>query len=241
MDPADTVAVRNLKDKRPTTVGQLRAVMGLLSYYRQYIRDFSKIASPLYNLLKETETGKEECKETRNRQAKGKKRGVPSYRPIVWTDKHQEILEGLIDCLVEPPILAFPDFSQAFVLHTDASNQGIGAILYQKQGGKLRVIAYGSRALTAAEKKYHLHSGKLEFLALKWAVTEKFRDYLYYAPTFTVYSDNNPLTYVLTSAKLNATGCRWVAELADFHFNIKYPARQRKCGCRQPIKNALGY
>ncbi len=76
MDPADTVAVRNLKDKRPTTVGQLRAVMGLLSYYRQYIRDFSKIASPLYNLLKETETGKEECKETRNRQAKGKKRGV---------------------------------------------------------------------------------------------------------------------------------------------------------------------
>ncbi len=57
---------------------------------------------------------------------------------------------------------------------------------------------------------------------MKWSVTEKFRDYLYYAPTFTVYSDNNPLTYVLTSAKLNATGCRWVAELADFHFTIKY-------------------
>ncbi len=47
----------------------------------------------------------------------------------MWTDKHQEILEGLIDCLVEPPILAFPDFSQPFVLHTDASNQGLGAIL----------------------------------------------------------------------------------------------------------------
>lgn len=222
MDPADTVAVRSLKDKRPSTVGQLRAVMGLLSYYRQYIKDFSRIASPLYDLLKETEKEKEESKEIRNRQVKGKKRGVPSYRPIVWTDEHQEIMEGLIDCLVEPPVLAFPDFSQPFILHTDASNQGLGAVLCQKQGGKLRVIAYGSRTLTVAEKKYHLHSGKLEFLALKWAVTEKFRDYLYYAPTFTVYSDNNPLTYVLTSAKLNATGCRWVAELADFHFNIKY-------------------
>lgn len=84
------------------------------------------------------------------------------------------------------------------------------------------MIAYGSRTLTAAEWNYHLHSGKLEFLALKWAVTEKFWDYLYYAPTFTVFSDNNPLTYVMSSAKLNATGCRWVAELSDFHFTIQY-------------------
>lgn len=84
------------------------------------------------------------------------------------------------------------------------------------------MIAYGSRTLTDAERNYHLHSGKLEFLALKWAITEKFRDYLYYAPTFTVFSDNNPLTYVLSSAEPNATGCRWVAELADFHFTIRY-------------------
>ena len=76
--------------------------------------------------------------------------------------------------------------------------------------------------LTPTERNYHLHAGKLEFLALKWAVTEKFRDYLYYSPSFVVYTDNNPLTYVLTSAKLNATGHRWVAELADFNFTIKY-------------------
>ena len=82
--------------------------------------------------------------------------------------------------------------------------------------------AYGSCALTAAERNYHLHSSKLEFLALKWAITEQFRDYLYYAPHFTLFTDNNPLTYVLTTAKLNATGHRWVAELADFHFTIKY-------------------
>ena len=152
---------------------------------------------------------------------------MPSHTPIVWTDRHQTILEQLIDCLVEPPVLGFPDFAKPFVLHTDASNQGLGAILYQHQEGKLRVIAYGSRTLTTAEQNYHLHSGKLEFLALKWAVREKFRDYLYHAPTFTVFSDNNPLTYVLSSAKLNATGHRWVAELADFHFTIRYrPGRE---------------
>ena len=59
-------------------------------------------------------------------------------------------------------------------------------------------------------------------MALKWAITEQFRDYLYYAPHFTVFTDNNPLTYVLTTAKLNATGHRWVAEQADFHFTTKY-------------------
>lgn len=222
MDSADTAAVRALKDKQPGTVGELRAILGLLSYYRQYIKDFSRIACPLYELFKkpaETETLQNK---KRKWQTKRNSKGMPSNTPIEWTDAHQSILEQLIDCLIQPPVLGFPEFSQPFILHTDASNQGLGAVLYQRQNGKLRVIAYGSRTLTAAEKNYHLHSGKLEFLALKWAITEKFRDYLYYAPFFTVYSDNNPLTYVLSTAKLNATGCRWVAELADFNFTIKY-------------------
>ena len=59
-------------------------------------------------------------------------------------------------------------------------------------------------------------------MALKWSVCEQFRDYLYYVPSFTVYTDNNPLTYVLSSAKLNASGLRWISELADFNFKIKY-------------------
>ena len=67
-----------------------------------------------------------------------------------------------------------------------------------------------------------MHAGKLEFLALKCGITEKFRDYLFYATSFTVYTDNNPLTYILSSTKLSAVGHRWVAELADFNFDVKY-------------------
>ena len=92
----------------------------------------------------------------------------------------------------------------------------------QRQDGLLRVTAYGSRTLSPAEKNYYLHSGKLESLALRWAICNQFRDYFYYAPSFSVYTDNNPLTYVLSPAKLNATGVRWVNELADFNFTIKY-------------------
>ena len=118
--------------------------------------------------------------------------------------------------------MACPDYEKPFIVHTDACKYGLGAVLYQRQDGKIRVIAYASRTLTPVEKNYHLHAGKLEFLALKWAITEQFRDYLYYAPEFTVYTDNNPLTYVLTSAKLNAASLRWVGELADFRFQFKY-------------------
>ncbi len=92
-------------------------------------------------------------------------------------------------------------------------------MLYQRQDGKDRVIAYASRGLNKPAGNYSAH--KLEFLALKWAVTTKFHDYLY-GNQFTVFTDNNPLTYVLTSAKLDATGHCWVSELSNFNFDIKY-------------------
>ena len=140
----------------------------------------------------------------------------------------------LIHRLTSPPVMAFPDFTKPFVLYTDASQEGLGAVLYQEQEGKLRVLGYASRTLTPSEENYHMHAGKLEFLALKWAVTEKFRDYLFYASSFTVYTDNNPLTYILSSAKLSAVRHRWVAELADFKITISlgtsYPRRSRPNG-----------
>ena len=118
--------------------------------------------------------------------------------------------------------MAYPNFEEPFLLHTDASETGLGAVLYQEQNSVLWVIAYGSRTLSPSERKFHLHSGKSEFLALKWSICEQFQNYLYYAPSFRVYTDNNPLTYVLTSTKLNVTGLRWIGELADFNFDIRY-------------------
>ena len=86
-----------------------------------------------------------------------------------------------------------------------------------KSGGIVRVIGYASRALTKTEFKYLAH--KLEFLALKWEITKQFHEYPY-GNTFVVYMDNNPLTYVLTSVKLNATGHHWVGSLANYDFTI---------------------
>ena len=118
------------------------------------------------------------------------------------------------------PVLAFANFKEPFILHTDASSDGLGAALYQKQtDGTKRVIAYASRGLSKSERNYPSH--KLEFLALKWAITEKSHDYLYGAK-FQVFTDNNPLTYILTTAKLDATGQRWVAQLSDYEFSIEY-------------------
>lgn len=154
-------------------------------------------------------------------QRKTKGPQLPSRTPVEWKIEHQRTLETLIDMLMKPPVMAYPDFNLPFTLHTDASEKGIGAILYQHQDGKLRVIGYASRTLSPAERNYRLHSGKLEFLALKWAVCEKFRDYLFYAPYF-IYTDNNPLTYVMSTAKLNAVGHRWVGELSDYCFDIRY-------------------
>ena len=128
---------------------------------------------------------------------------------IKWNEMHQTILEEMIDHLKSPKVMAFPNFDLPFFITTDASNEGLGAVLYQTQDGVDRVIGYASRTLSEAEKNYHFHSGKLEFLGLKWAVTDCFVDYFrYHSQPFVVYTDNNPLTYVLTSAKLNAVGMR---------------------------------
>jgi hypothetical protein len=147
---------------------------------------------------------------------------LPSSTIVQWTNYHQLILENLLDDSVDPPVMAYPDFTKPFIVCTDASEEGLGAVLYQSQNGETRVIAYTSQSLTPAERNYHHHSGKLEFLALKWAICDHSPDYLYYASQFTVYTDNNALTYILSSAKLNATDLRWVGELADLNFTIKY-------------------
>ena len=120
--------------------------------------------------------------------------------------KHQESLNKLKDLCTQVPILAYANCQKNFQVYTDASEMGLGAVLAKKQkNGKESVTAYASRTLSKSEKRYDAH--KLEFLSLKWAITDRFHEYLY-GGDFEVYTDNNPLTYVLTTAKLDATGQR---------------------------------
>ena len=92
-------------------------------------------------------------------------------------------------------------------------------------------MAFASRRTSDAEKHYPIH--KLEFLSLKWSITEKFRDYLR-SSSFVVYTDNNPLVYVFKNAKLDATSQRWLASLEPYDFVVKY-----KAGINNVVTDAL--
>ena len=205
-DPGDGEALNNCKIP-PKTIGELHSLLGFLGYYRIYVKDLSRKLKPCYDLLKILSD-----KDPKQNKSK----------TIVWTEELQNIIDRVVNYLQSPKVITYPDFSQPFVINCDASQTGLGAVLYQRQGKDLKVIRFASRTLTPAEKNYHLHSGKLEFLALKCAITERFSDYLNYGPPFEVFTDNNPLTYGTTSAKLNACGMRWVAQLANYQSTLKF-------------------
>ncbi|KAM9757963.1 uncharacterized protein ACNS7B_005082 [Menidia menidia] len=190
----------------PKSIKEVRAFLGLAGYYRRFIKGFAKIARPLNSLLTGIPTDK--------------KHGT---KLIDWTSECQTAFDKLKEALTQAPILAYADYTQPFSLYTDASNHGLGAVLAQNQEGGERVIAYASRSLHPAERNDANYSSfKLELLALKWAITEKFKDYLTGAQ-FTVFTDNNPVAHLQT-AKLGAVEQRWVAQLASFDFEVKYRA-----------------
>ena len=202
-DPQEVEAV--LHWPVPRTVYDVRAFLGFVGYYRRFIKGFSKAALPLRKLLIGLESqGKKSAKHT----------------PVDWGEEEQIAFDTLKSLCCKAPILAYPNYKLPFILHTDSSLEGLGAVLYQVQKGVKRVIAYASRSVNKTEMNYPVH--KLEFLALKWAITDKFHDYLYGGNTFDVYTDNNPLTYVLSTAKLDACSHRWAARLANYNFNIHY-------------------
>ena len=205
-DPEKTRAVKDWPV--PRNIKEVRAYLGFTGYYRRFIKDYARIARPLNDLLVGHCTSKKQKKKTKTKQA-----------PFTWTETQQQAFDTLKEKLMRPPVLAYADYSKPFKLHTDASCTGLGAVLYQKQDDMDKVVAHASRSLKPSERNYPAH--KLEFLALKWAVTEKFHDYLYGA-NFEVVTDNNPLTYVFSTAKLDATGQRWLAELANYNCTLTY-------------------
>ena len=152
-----------------------------------------------------------------NRESKKK----ASQISHLWEAKHQTAFNALKAALTSASVLGYTDLAKPFILETDASHDGLSAILSQQQDGKQRVIAFASRRLRPTEKNEASYSSmKLEFLAMKWAITEKFRHYLIGA-NCTVLTDNNPLVHFRT-APLGALEQRWAAQLAQFNFSVQY-------------------
>ena len=176
-----------------------------MGHYWWFIKGFTCITQPLNGLLSGEGASR-----------KSEKVSLP--------EDALKAFNALKQAYMSAPILAFTDYTKEFPLETDASKEGLGAVLSQKQvDGLYHPVAYGSQALTAHEKNYH--STKLEFLALKWAVMEHFKENLPYQP-FLVRTDNNPLTYIMTTPNLNTTGHQWVGALARFNFQLEYQKGQ---------------
>ena len=190
----------------PDTYTKVKSFVGLVGHYRRFIKGFAKIVAPLYDLTS----------------------GDNKDKKLEHVDLSPEALKAfgrLKAACLQAPILAFLDFDKPFLLETDASGRGLGAVLSQKQAdGRYHPIAYASSVMNETEQRYH--SNKQEFLALKWVVTKQFHEYL--SPygknrnEFVVCTDNNPLTYIFSSANLDAAGQRWVAHLASYNFSLEY-------------------
>ena len=186
---------------RPTTVTDVCSFLGFTNHYRRFIHKYTHIARPLNVLISGDNANKKK-------------------QAIKWNKDCEESFQKLKQLFSSTPFSAYADYSKPFKLQTDTCNLGLGAVLYQtSEDGLDRVIAYASRTLSKWERNYPAY--KLEFLALKWAVTDWFHEYLY-GGNLHVYTDNNPLTYILTSAKLYAVGHHWVAALSNYNFQLHY-------------------
>ena len=183
----------------PTNYTQIRASLGLVGHYCCFIKGFPKIARPLYAYLEGEGANKKK-------------------ESCVLSLKAKEAFTHLKAALMKVQVLIFTDYSKPFLLEMDASKDGLAVVLLQKgPDGKYHPVANGSKTLTKSEKNYY--SSKLEFLALKWAVTEHFWGYLQYSSKpFLIRTDNNPLTYILTTPNLDATR-HWVGALATSTLN----------------------
>ena len=194
----------------PDNDKDLHSFLGLASYYRRFVKDFAKIAKPLYGILNVNRSKKKVRTTQQDRRTFKDK----------WTPACTEAFQILKHKLISAPVLGFPDFELPFILEVDSSLDGIGAVLSQKQEGRKVVLVYASRSLKESEQNMKNYSSmRLELLGLKWAVTEKFKDYLYGSRCI-VYTDNNPLSHLTTSKAAPVTDMRWVAQLADYNLDI---------------------
>lgn len=190
-DPEKTKAL--LQYPEPSDVSSLRSFFGCAGYYRHFVQNFAEIAAPLYNL---------------------EKKGTVFH----WTKQCQEAFDTLKHRLTNPPILAYPRFDSPFIVDTDASDTGLGAVLSQIQEGKERVIAYAAKALTKPQRNYS--TTRKELLALVWGL-EHFEVYLL-GRRFRARTDHNALRWLRSFKEPKGQVARWIERLAEFDFTIEH-------------------
>jgi len=177
----------------PKNPKEIKQFLGLVGYYRKFIKDFSKIAKPLTKLLQKSTT-------------------------FVWTNEQQHSFESLKNKLISQPVLAYPDWNKPFILTTDASNEAIGAILSQGIIGRDKPLAFASRTLNKAETRYS--TTEKELLAIVWA-TKHFRQYLY-GRKFKIVTDHKPLIWLMNVKDPNSRLMRWRLKLEEFDYETVY-------------------
>jgi len=180
-----------LEMPNPIDVHTLRSFIRLCNYYRIYVQDFNTIVHPLYALLK---------------------------KDVAWTwnEEAQEAFNTLKEKLSEFPILKRLDFNKVFIAHTNWSALGIGVILGQLDEGKEYVIAYAFRSNNKAKNNYSSYEG--ECLAIVWAVIH-FKPYLY-DTKFTLYTDHQPIKWLMTNDKLTSKLAHWAFILQEYEFKV---------------------
>ncbi len=197
--PSKTDVIRHLAP--PTTVKEVRSFLGMVGYYRRFIRGFANLAKPLTNLTKKDQ-------------------------PYHWTKECQDAWTALKTHLVEAPILRFPSPRKPFVIYTDASTTAIGAILTQKDDeGREHVVQYLSHQLTDVQTRWG--TTEREAYAIIYAMA-KFRHYIL-GTKFIVYTDHMPLKSLFTAEMKNARVQRWAAMMDEYQCDIRHrPGRTMK-------------
>ncbi|KAH8238756.1 hypothetical protein KR032_001286, partial [Drosophila birchii] len=190
-DPDKVAAIRELLP--PTCLKELRRCLGIASWYRRFVPNCADIVEPMTSLLK-----------------KGKKWD--------WTPRQDQAFQELKTRLTEAPVLVSPDFEQKFVLQTDASEYGIGAVLTQTTDGQERVVAYASRRLNSAERNYSVT--KKECLAIVWAV-RRMRCYIE-GYMFEVITDHQALKWLNSIDNPTGRIARWALELQQYQYDVHY-------------------
>ncbi|GFO24950.1 retrovirus-related pol polyprotein from transposon 297 [Plakobranchus ocellatus] len=177
----------------PTTKKQVRSFMGMLNYYRAFIPDFASIAAPLTTLLR---------------------KGSPEK--VSWNQSCQQSFDTIKDLLSSDPILIIPDINEQFVVRSDASDTGLGAVLLQERNQHLMPCRYASRRLSPRECNYDVI--ERECLAIIFAVRQ-FSKFLAFR-TFVLQTDHKPLSFLKAGAPKNSRLMRWAISLQEYSFHI---------------------